>query len=330
MGSSTQTGTSCTFSVVLWLTARHWPDLHIEYVSRVLLATPWATLTLDWCSEFSLTFKDIFKCEMVNSWSQHFGGKFCAKRFVIKNNFNRKLYVLTTTVSIKTHRQGAGWFFPTPCFIILCHFQTVLFLLLATSTTYHVVFRILRLRRNKMLTTSFDSLLSRAGLGHLGKGWIVCGTTARRLPYWANGLFYPSWDRLYRFTVWPTAKHRHIPCTKLLRYNKHKNWTKMAEMAQVLWTFYCNATLQRRHRSFHRYFTTRKPCPMKLLLASRRQRHHMTVRTCVRIGYEFHVWFGPNFGPDSWVVHFQTSFCASKTCPAVEMCVGHGPFTTFF
>ncbi len=32
-------------------------------------------------------------------------------------------------------------------------------------------------------SASFDSLLSRAGLGHLGKGWIVRDTTTRRLPY---------------------------------------------------------------------------------------------------------------------------------------------------
>ncbi len=36
---------------------------------------------------------------------------------------------------------------------------------------------------------SFGSLLSRSGLGHLGKGWIVRGITGR-VPYWANGLFY--------------------------------------------------------------------------------------------------------------------------------------------
>ena len=30
---------------------------------------------------------------------------------------------------------------------------------------------------------SFDTLLSHAGLGHLGKGWIVCDITTRRLPY---------------------------------------------------------------------------------------------------------------------------------------------------
>ena len=30
----------------------------------------------------------------------------------------------------------------------------------------------------------FNSLLSRAGVGHLGNGWIVRGTTTRRLPYW--------------------------------------------------------------------------------------------------------------------------------------------------
>ena len=40
-----------------------------------------------------------------------------------------------------------------------------------------------------------DSQLSRDGLGHLLKGWIVRGTTSRRLPYWAKGLFYPSWNK---------------------------------------------------------------------------------------------------------------------------------------
>ena len=65
--------------------------------------------------------------------------------------------------------------------------------------------RVLRLRRNTHWQdhTSFDSPLSRAGLGHLGKDQRVdcsCGTTARK-PCWANGLFYPSWNRLYSFTV---------------------------------------------------------------------------------------------------------------------------------
>ncbi len=31
---------------------------------------------------------------------------------------------------------------------------------------------------------------------------IVRGTTTRRLPYWANGLVYPSWNRLYRFIAY--------------------------------------------------------------------------------------------------------------------------------
>ncbi len=65
--------------------------------------------------------------------------------------------------------------------------------------------RVLRLRRSThwhVYVSSFDSLLSRAGLGHLGKGWIVRDTTTRRLPFWANGLFYPSWNRLYRFTAY--------------------------------------------------------------------------------------------------------------------------------
>ncbi len=64
-----------------------------------------------------------------------------------------------------------------------------------------VVDRVLRLRRNTHWQdcASFDSLLSRAGSEHLGKGWIVRGTTTRRQPYWANRLVYPSWNRLYRF-----------------------------------------------------------------------------------------------------------------------------------
>ncbi len=51
---------------------------------------------------------------------------------------------------------------------------------------------ILRLWRNSHWhqNASFDSLLYRAGLGYLGKGWIDHGTTTRRLPYWASGLFY--------------------------------------------------------------------------------------------------------------------------------------------
>ena len=49
---------------------------------------------------------------------------------------------------------------------------------------------------------NFYSLNSRAGLWHLGKGWIVRRTTTRSLPYWANWLFYPNWNRLYRFTAY--------------------------------------------------------------------------------------------------------------------------------
>ncbi len=54
---------------------------------------------------------------------------------------------------------------------------------------------ILRLRRNThwQKYASFNNLLSRAGLWHLGKRWIVLVTTTRKLPYiWGNGLFYPS------------------------------------------------------------------------------------------------------------------------------------------
>ena len=55
------------------------------------------------------------------------------------------------------------------------------------------------------LKVSFNSLLSRVGLGHLGKGWIYRGTTPRRLPYWANGFFYPSWNRLCRCTAYHSS-----------------------------------------------------------------------------------------------------------------------------
>ena len=50
--------------------------------------------------------------------------------------------------------------------------------------------RVLRLRRNTHWHkhASFDSLLSRVGLGHFGRGWNVRGTTTRRWPYCANGL----------------------------------------------------------------------------------------------------------------------------------------------
>ena len=59
-------------------------------------------------------------------------------------------------------------------------------------------FRVLRLRRNThgLLITSFDSLLSRAGLEHLGKGWTVRGTTTRRVPYLAQkGSSTQNWNR---------------------------------------------------------------------------------------------------------------------------------------
>ena len=75
---------------------------------------------------------------------------------------------------------------------------------LAIATEFFVG-RVLRLWRNTHWeqNASFDSLLSRVGLGHFGKEWIVRGTT-----YWDNGLFYPNWNRLCRFTaVWLTARH---------------------------------------------------------------------------------------------------------------------------
>ena len=50
------------------------------------------------------------------------------------------------------------------------------------SSGFKFVGRVLRLRRNTYLqdNVSFDSLLSRAGLEHLEKGWIVCRTTTTK------------------------------------------------------------------------------------------------------------------------------------------------------
>ncbi len=45
-------------------------------------------------------------------------------------------------------------------------------------------------------TAKTGILLSRAGWGYLGKGWIVCGATTWTLPFLASRLFYPSWNRL--------------------------------------------------------------------------------------------------------------------------------------
>ncbi len=71
-----------------------------------------------------------------------------------------------------------------------------------------LIIRGLRLRRipHWQECPSFDSLLSlemAKGLGHPGKGWIVCDTTTR-LPY-LKGLFYPCWDRFYRFTAYRSS-----------------------------------------------------------------------------------------------------------------------------
>ena len=78
-----------------------------------------------------------------------------------------------------------------------------IFINMPFSLPHFFVFRFLRLRRNTHWhqDATFDSLLSRAAFEHLGKGWIVHGTTTRRLPYWANWLFHPSWNRLYRFAA---------------------------------------------------------------------------------------------------------------------------------
>ena len=72
----------------------------------------------------------------------------------------------------------------------------------SVRTTLFTYSRVLRLRRNTHWQgyANSDSLLSCAGSGHLGKGWIVRVTNPRSLPYWANGLFYPSRNWLCRFT----------------------------------------------------------------------------------------------------------------------------------
>ncbi len=77
-----------------------------------------------------------------------------------------------------------------------------------------IVGRVLRLRRNTDWQdyVRFDSLLSRAALGHLGKGWIVRGTTTTRLPFWVQKALLPELEQVvpsYSLTVavLPTARH---------------------------------------------------------------------------------------------------------------------------
>ena len=65
-------------------------------------------------------------------------------------------------------------------------------------TQTFIIGRVLLLRNTHWQNIAhFDSPLS-----HLGKGWIVRGTTTKTLLYWANGLFYPGWNMLYRFTAY--------------------------------------------------------------------------------------------------------------------------------
>ncbi len=66
--------------------------------------------------------------------------------------------------------------------------------------------------------SSFDSLHSRPGFGHLRKEWIACCTTTRRLPYWVNGLFYPSWKS----------------CTKLQFENMALAHPKIARQGEII------------------------------------------------------------------------------------------------
>ena len=72
----------------------------------------------------------------------------------------------------------------------------------------------------------FDSLLSRAGLWYLGKGWIVRGTTTRRLYNWANGLFYRVYIQIhniaqchyfYTFFTWGCDLWLFMGCCKSLQ-----------------------------------------------------------------------------------------------------------------
>ena len=60
-------------------------------------------------------------------------------------------------------------------------------------------------------------------IGHLGKGRIVRGTTIRRLPYLANGLFYPNWNKLYLFIGSSVADCRALTWLYLLL-----NWMFLA------------------------------------------------------------------------------------------------------
>ena len=86
-----------------------------------------------------------------------------------------------------------------------------------------IIGRVLRLRRKKGKKRRMSALtpyFSHAGLGHLGKGWIVRVTTTWRLPYRAKGLFYPKLKQVVPIfsllvTVWLTARYwpdaSHLP-----------------------------------------------------------------------------------------------------------------------
>ena len=75
--------------------------------------------------------------------------------------------------------------------------------------TLTVVGRVLRLRQNTywQYYASFDSLLSRAGLGYLGKGCIVRDTTSGLTGSSTRAGTGCADLQLIRNYMWPTAKH---------------------------------------------------------------------------------------------------------------------------
>ncbi len=79
-------------------------------------------------------------------------------------------------------------------------------LLYIVSGKWNTYFNIDRFSACGGIRTDFKSvstaILSRAGLGHIGKERIARDATTRRLPYQAKGLFCPGWVSLHRFTAY--------------------------------------------------------------------------------------------------------------------------------
>ena len=94
-------------------------------------------------------------------------------------------FVFETLPSKIEHSHGTSVWFKS-------HFSNFRLKKYSTHSALHVVGSVLRLRRNTLLQVyaSFDAL------GHLGKGWIVRATTARRLPYRANGALLPELEQV--------------------------------------------------------------------------------------------------------------------------------------